>query len=460
MSTHAKLSPSSAARWLRCPASVGFVDQLRAEGKIPAEERSEFTDEGTIAHEFAAKALEHFDAGLDFDWETIPDAVMRSHVRAYYDLVTSKVTGDGQLYVERRMPLFYGYRGAPGEQVWVIETEKGIFMLEDSQGFSQWPVFSTYEDAKAYFDQHLAPQGYWIEQCGTSDAIVLTDEALFIIDLKYGQGVSVEANDNDQLAIYAESFIRERGLRANLPPQFSVVPIIFQPRAREGAPVREWFTSLGELDEKATQMGAVARQIANQGDERVKRVGFCAGDKQCRFCPARKLCKHYADHCTLDVAVEFADCEQTVALDAPNELSEADIARIAKVALDGKFVKWLNAVADYALELRLAGKLEGSGLKAVYSTPRRQWTDEDAAAKLLRNYLSIDEAQPRSVVSPSQAEKLLAAHEVSTKFENKMQALITKPQGQPTLAFASDKRQEVKPLTAETEFSTQDDDLL
>ena len=395
MSTHAKLSPSSAHRWLYCPASVGFVDQLRHEGKIPPEERSEFTDEGTVAHNFAAKALEYFDAGMEFDWETIPDAVMRSHVRAYYDLVTSKVTGDGQLFIEHRMPLFYSPKDG-----------------------------------------------------GTSDAIVLNDEALYVIDLKYGQGVSVEAQDNDQLAIYAESFIRQQKLVADgYPPSFKVVPIIFQPRAREGAPVREWFTTLGELAQKTTAMGVKAQKLRDEPAHE-----FVAGDKQCRFCPARKLCKVYADYCTFDVKEEFGSAEAVESAPAPNELSEEAIARIAKVALDGRFVKWLNTVSDYALELRMAGKLSDSGLKIVASTPRRKWADEDAAGKLLRNYLGVDEAQPRGVISPAQAEKALKAHDVSKKFWNKFNGLITRGDGQPTLARLDDTREEWKPATAASEF--------
>jgi hypothetical protein len=395
MSTHAKLSPSSAHRWLYCPASVGFVDQLRLEGKIPPEERSEFTDEGTIAHNFAAKALEYFDAGMEFDWETIPDAVMRSHVRAYYDLVTSKITGDRQLFIEHRMPLFY----SPDDG-------------------------------------------------GTSDAIVITDEALYVIDLNYGQGVSVDANDNDQLAIYAESFIRKHNLRLKALPQFSVVPIIFQPRAREGAPVREWFTTLGELKEKATSIQIKAQKLRDKPAHE-----FVAGDKQCRFCPARKLCKVYADYCTFDVKEEFGSAEAVECAPAPNELSEADIARIAKVALDGRFVKWLNTVSDYALDLRMSGKLSDSGLKIVTSTPRRKWADEDAAGKLLRNYLGVDEAQPRGVISPAQAEKALKAHDVSKKFWNKFNDLVTRGDGQPTLALLDDTREEWKPATAASEFS-------
>lgn len=404
MSTHAKLSPSTAHRWLHCTASVAFVDKLRAEGRISEDKGSVFADEGTLAHSWAAKALEHFDAGLDFDWSSIPDQIMAAHIRAYYDLVVSKITGDGQLLIEQRLPLFYS--------------------LNDG---------------------------------GTADAIVLTEECLFIIDLKYGQGISVDAKDNDQLAIYAESFIRKHNLRERLDKQFDVRAIIFQPRSREGEPVREWFTSLGEIGYIATNAGAIAHQINNQDDDRVKRVEFAPSDKACRFCPAKALCPAYSRHVTADVKEEFGDVmakeDRYVPIKAAfEELTDSDIARIAKVALDGSFVKWINSVAEYALAQRLDGKMEGHGLKAVYGNPRRQWSNEEAAAKLLRGKLSIEDVQPRGMVSPAQAEKLLKGVETSTRFDNLFASLVTKPVGEPKLALADDPRQEIKKLSASSEF--------
>jgi Holliday junction resolvase-like predicted endonuclease len=404
MSTHAKLSPSTAHRWLHCTASVAFVDKIRAEGRISEDKGSVFADEGTEAHSWAAKALEHLDAGLDFDWSKIPDQIMAAHIRAYYDLVVSKITGDGQLLIEQRLPLFYS--------------------LKDS---------------------------------GTADAIVLTDECLFIIDLKYGQGVSVDAKDNDQLAIYAESFIRQHKLRERAPSQFDVRCIIFQPRSREGEPIREWATSFGEIDKLATSAGAIAHQINNQDDDHVKRVMFAPSDKTCRFCPAKALCTARAYQTVGDVATEFGDVLAGVA-DEPamqdaSTLCDETVARIAKVALDGSFVKWINSVAEYALAQRLEGNLAGHGLKAVHGNARRQWTNEEAAAKLLRGKLSIEDVQPRGMVSPAQAEKLLKGVETSTRFDNLFAGLITKPVGEPKLALADDPREEIKKLSASSEFS-------
>ena len=51
-SSHAVLSPSSAHRWLACPASVGLVASMPER----VEETSAYAREGTLAHEAAEKS--------------------------------------------------------------------------------------------------------------------------------------------------------------------------------------------------------------------------------------------------------------------------------------------------------------------------------------------------------------------------------------------------------------------
>jgi len=53
VSTHAKLSPSGSSRWLACPGSVWLTE------KAPAQKSSEAADEGTDAHQWAARILLH-----------------------------------------------------------------------------------------------------------------------------------------------------------------------------------------------------------------------------------------------------------------------------------------------------------------------------------------------------------------------------------------------------------------
>ena len=101
---------------------------------------------------------------------------------------------------------------------------------------------------------------------------------------------------------------------------------------------------------------------------------------------------------------------------------------------------WMDAVMAQETSDLMAGAAP-MGFKLVEGRSNRTWVDEEAALKLLNNHLTIDELRPRAdLISPAQAEKALKGRELSTKFENKLQGLITRPEGTPTLAPEDDKR--------------------
>ena len=84
---HAKLSPSSAHRWLRCPASIEACRDIKDTSSIHAEE-------GTAAHELAETVLRnplnnaaHY-VGNVFNGFTVDDD-MASFVQQYVDRIHS-----------------------------------------------------------------------------------------------------------------------------------------------------------------------------------------------------------------------------------------------------------------------------------------------------------------------------------------------------------------------------------
>lgn len=152
---HAKLSPSSAERWMSCPGSVALNEGKDDNG-------SSYAAEGTAAHELAekilrgnlgaaeAKGLVGLRAENGVEWT---DDMLRD-VLKYTDQIHQIVESTGgTLHVEQKLPI--------------------------------WPWT---DEAEAH---------------GTADAVIVAGEELIVADLKFGMGVEVSAVDNKQLMLYA-----------------------------------------------------------------------------------------------------------------------------------------------------------------------------------------------------------------------------------------------------------------
>lgn len=358
---------SSAHRWSRCTASPKFIVDHAAE--LP-EDSTVYADEGTQAHEVAAVLLD----GKGVQPGT-SDEMLR-HVMVYVDHVRSHQKPGSRLSIEKRIPLFY------------LNSRNGIV-----------------------------------------DAATQSPDALYIDDLKYGVGVSVEAEGNEQLAIYAESIIRQWELITEFGADFPVHLSIIQPRDRNNpVAVRTWNLTRRELSAFTTALGAKALQaIRGEGE-------FAPSPEACKFCPAKGLCAAYAT----EGLVALPEQARIINLPDPGALSREQ--RIQVLKAKNVLRDWMDAVMVQEVSDLLAGA-EPMGFKLVEGKANRTWVDTDAALKLLNNHLTIDELRPRAdLISPAQAEKALKGRELSTKFQNKFKGLITRPEGKPTLVPEDDKR--------------------
>jgi hypothetical protein len=361
------LGPSAAHRWTRCTASPKFI--LAHASELP-DDSSVFADEGTQAHEVAATMLE----GKGVQPGTSPD--MLKNVQVYVEHVRSHQTAGARLSIEKRVPLFY------------LNSRNGVV-----------------------------------------DAATQSPDALWIDDLKYGVGVSVDAFENQQLAIYAESMIRQWELITEYSPEMPVHLSIVQPRDRNNpVAVRTWTLTRRELAMFTTQIGAKAWQAMNGETQ------FSPSYEACKFCPAKGICSAYATQGLTALPAEA----RVINLPDPGALTREQRVQVLKA--EKVLRDWLNAVATQELSDLMNGA-EPQGFKLVAGRTDRTWVDEEAALKLLNNHLTIDELRPRAdLISPAQAEKALKGIELSTKFQNKLEALITRPEGKPTLAHEDDKR--------------------
>lgn len=253
------------------------------------------------------------------------------------------------------------------------------------------------------------PGGY-----GTADCIMLGGGTMRVIDFKYGKGVPVSAEENPQMMLYAIGALAQYSLLYRID---KVILTIAQ--LRLGAP-EEWETTPDELYKWAGEYVQPRAKLAWEGK------GDFAPGSHCRFCKVRAQCKALAE--------SNMTIERYQPSSEPNLLSDTEIGDVLVHA--EPFIKWLEAVKEYALGAVLEGKTI-PGWKAVEGRSVRQFDDVDQAFSDLKA-AGVDEAllYERKPLTLAAVEKLLG----KAQFAELCSAHIIKPHGKPALAPESDKR--------------------
>ena len=228
---HALLSASSAARWLACPPSAVAAEAYENEG-------TEFTREGTLAHEVAEAVA----SGKSLPENEIKDGI-----------------ADG---VDREMlECAKGYADYIQEQ---IKSDTATVLLEQRVDFSPW-----------------VPDGF-----GTADCIIIQGKTMDVIDYKYGKGVTVSAEDNPQMKLYGLGALNDYGFVYDVE---TVRLHIYQPRLNNIS-VDE--LCVGELTAWAEMVVKPTAEKAAKG-----KGNYRAGE-HCRFCPHAGRCRALTKTCT------------------------------------------------------------------------------------------------------------------------------------------------------------------
>lgn len=285
---------------------------------------------------------------------------------------------------------------------------------------------------------------------GTSDVIAVVGTELQVADYKHGMGVEVDAEQNEQLMLYAGGALLEYQDLADIQ---TVRMVIHQPRIKN-AP-SEWAISVGELKawlQGRARSGAASVAIAERNvgvkefdhpEMTWENTFLNPTEKGCRWCKAKATCPALRDELTTDttgfVAAtpdEFAD----LTAHTVNEASDQDWIEVLVEKAD-MFEDMLKA-ARAELERRLLAGTPSKKFKLVAGKRgARQWADEAAAEQMLKSFrLKQEEMYDFKLISPTSAEKLTKAGTIGPRQAPKLQALIVQKDGKPHVAPLDDKR--------------------
>lgn len=384
---HAKLSSSASKRWLGCPGSVKLSEHYPNGSSI-------YADEGTIAHGMAEGMISKDDKLVQ-----------------KYEVEAAKFYGEhpelNGTFLEMKM-ILQPYVDYVFEEYAAQVHEDGAAQLMTEERV----------DLTEYI-----PGGF-----GTSDVVILRQGRLHIIDLKYGKGVSVSAEDNPQLKLYALGTLARFDMLYDIE---DVVMTIYQPRLDNVCTDTIKAKDLYAWGEEVIKPGA---QLALSEDAPVH-----AGD-WCQFCPARYDCKERARD-----AMELQKYLGQMVL-SPEEIAEilGKIDRLTKFAED---------IKDSALTKALDGE-EIPGWKVVEGRSIRKYVGSEEEIVRQCEGAGYDQAllYERKLLTITNMEKLMG----KKQFAEVLGAYVEKPEGKPTLAPESDKRPAITNNSAAEDFADED----
>lgn len=240
---HSLWGPSSAHRWMDCPASAARSRNMK-------EEESEYAKEGTKAHDLAFKIL----TNAPYDPEDY-DTEMIAEVNKYVDQI--RVLFKGASFTAFELP---------------VDLSK-VLGIPDT--------------------------------FGTSDASGIVGKTLIVGDFKYGKGDRVKVRNNPQLLLYALGVLDLIGMAGYEVDTISLW--ILQPRLdhfdNDIIPIAE----LEGFREVAKAQAAISRDLylkAMKGEE-IPSGAYAPGVKQCKYCPAKGECEAQSNYVQDSIRMQF-----------------------------------------------------------------------------------------------------------------------------------------------------------
>jgi hypothetical protein len=359
---HALLSASSSKRWLTCTPSARIEDQY-------PDTDTEYSKEGATAHELAQMYIEHW---LYPDTRPLRETTVEEY-RIYQEVLP---------YID--------------------------YIIERYQEAKH-----TYGACSILLEQRLDYSDYAPDGFGTGDVVLMYANTIEVIDLKFGKGVAVYAEENTQLRLYGLGAYKVYG---DIYDPQTIKMTIHQPRLDHVTTEELAVEDLLDWAENVVRPAAL-KAYAGEGE-------YVTGD-HCRFCKVAAICRARADENLALAQMEFRSADVL----SPDEIAEV-LTKAPGLSA------WVNAVTEYALGQALAG-VNFEGFKIVEGRSVRQYKDADEVVKrVLANDVPEAMIFEKKLITLTAMEKLIG----KKKFPELLGALIIKPQGKPTLVPNDDPR--------------------
>lgn len=373
---HAILSPSSAKRWINCTPSALLAEEAGSKSSVYAEE-------GTLVHEMAEYALTRYLNGT-------------------YDPIIDEGLPIQEAHFQN--PLF------------------AVDMADYIRDYCEYVIGEGYEMQKAdglskmFLERKVDITDFAPGSFGSVDVTLVSDKTIHIIDLKYGAGVKVYADMNEQMLMYALGTLKS--LESDHIEKIRITI----------AQVRLDHYDTFEMSKKdllawAEKVLKPAAKMAIQG------VGKQVIGSWCGFCPVKAQCRAQRD-------AILADFEEK-----PEPLLLSDEEIVDLIGKIDTYKSWIESVNKYVYDRAIQG-YKWKGYKLVAGRSSRVIKDEAKIRQALLNEFLEDEVLNIKLKGIGDLEKLVGKKVFSARFGD---AIESRP-GAPKLVPESAKGVEYSPL--------------
>ena len=433
MAQHAKLSPSSAKRWMNCAGSVAKIGDEPGTAGMPAMM-------GTAAH----KVIEFMLQEQKLDASEFHGNIV--HVKKDGDEESLILASDDP----RAMAEKPGWFAFPVNDEMVYGVQTMLDEVERVKAEMVEPILYT----ERYLD------GTWLDSRlgGTADVTLIEEipEWIHLFDYKNGR-VIVEVTD-EQMKNYAVFLLHEH------PGALGVVVHLVQPNAQhEEGIIREVTYTADELKMFELQM----KDAADATD--VPNAPLRAGD-WCMYCPAKSYCEAFEGKAKEEAYADFAEDPPEDGLPVPTQgTPEAASEEVYnngddyRAALERK-ARWVPILDQWAREIHariqvqlLEGKTVGDWKLVRGKSNRVLSPDEITIQKVLNDKWHIADEylfNAPKMKSPAQLEKTAVPGIAKKQMKAIVESVSKKPLGKVVIARGTDPREAIDPgLVGADEFA-------